>query len=635
MLFELRPDRITIMTLRMIFLGWLLVLAVDADADSRPNVLWFVVDDMSAQFSCYGETLIETPHVDRLARGGVRFTSAHVTAPVCSTCRSSFLTGCYQSRLGVHHHRSGRDQAKIRLPESIVPLPVLFKRAGYYTCNGSGLPPATGVKQRTKTDYNFEWDRTMYDGVDWGARAEGQPFFMQVQLAGGKLRGADQESYRKIERQAINSFGAAVQPGDVSVPPHYPNDAVLRQDWAAYLDSVRLTDRHVGQVVERLHQEGLWDNTLIVFMTDHGISHARGKQFLYREGTHVPFVIRGPGIEAGGLRRDLVEHIDMAAVSLSVAGIPLPEGMDGRDILAPNYRPRGFVFGARDRCDETVEFMRSARSQDFLYIRNYQPFRPHLQPSRYKDGKLIVKRLRALFQKGDLDERLAELLFRPQRPGEELYAVKQDPYEMRNLAGQSRWAEKLEEMRSALDKQLSQTRDVGFIPEPMLAHIALRSNLTVYDYAQSPARYPLDEILTLANLAIQRDPSQLARFREALEHSHPVMRYWGLMGLRVLGPEGRDAAALVRARLNDDEPSVRIAAAMVLGGQGDWKVAADVFLREAQAAETDALALWALDGIKFLDRPEIVAGIEKAALVRGEYSGRTYQFLSNGGKVYR
>lgn len=631
------------MMFRKTVAGWLFGLipllvwdgGARAETAARPNVLWFVVDDMSAQFSCYGETVIETPHVDRLAREGVRFTAAHVTAPVCSTCRSSFLTGCYQSRLGVHHHRSSRDQAKIRLPEFIVPLPVLFQRAGYYTCNGSGLAPSAGIKQRKKTDYNFAWNQTMYDGADWAAREPGQPFFMQVQLAGGKLRGADEVSFRKVAERSAQAFGAAVKLDDVRLPPHYPDDPILRKDWAAYLDSVRLTDRHVGQVIERLRHEGLWDNTLIVFMTDHGISHARGKQFLYREGTHVPFVVRGPGVEAGGVRDDLIEHIDMAALSLSVAGIPLPAAMDGRDILNPNYRPRKYVFGARDRCDETVDFIRSVRSQDFLYIRNYQPFRPHLQPSRYKDGKLIVKRLRALNQSGKLDPQRVDLLFRPQRPGEELYALAEDPHEMQNLAGQARWADELNRMRSALDEHLRQSRDVGFVPEPMLADIVLRSERTIYEFAQSEGRYPLDEILPLANLAIRRDPSQLARFCEALQHSDPVMRYWGLMGLRVLEDGGRDAEALVRKRLSDDEPSVRVAAAMVLGGLGLWEVAAESLLTEAQAAETDALALSALDGIKYLDRPAIVAGIEKASVVRGEYSGRSYQFLLDGGKVFQ
>ena len=104
---------------------------------AQPNILWFVVDDMSAHFSCYGESLVQTPAVDKLAAEGTRFTRAYVTAPVCSTCRSALITGMYQTTIGANNHRSGRGELKIHLPEGVTPLPVLFQKAGYYTCIGS------------------------------------------------------------------------------------------------------------------------------------------------------------------------------------------------------------------------------------------------------------------------------------------------------------------------------------------------------------------------------------------------------------------------------------------------------------------------------------------------------------------
>ncbi|MFO0909030.1 MAG: sulfatase-like hydrolase/transferase [Isosphaeraceae bacterium] len=156
------------------------------DPVDRPNIVWIVVDDMSAHFSCYGETLIQTPNVDRLAREGVQFTKAFTTAPVCSPCRSALITGCYQTTIGAHHHRSGRGDIKIQLPKGVVPVPALFQQAGYYTCIGG---PLVRGKNLGKTDYNFEWDPSIYDGNDWAGRKPGQPFFMQVQLHGGKYRG--------------------------------------------------------------------------------------------------------------------------------------------------------------------------------------------------------------------------------------------------------------------------------------------------------------------------------------------------------------------------------------------------------------------------------------------------------------
>ena len=337
--------------------------------------------------------------MDRLAREGTRFTHAFVTAPVCSPCRSALITGMYQTTIGAHHHRSGRGSEKIHLPDGVTPVPALFQKAGYYTCIGSGLPGVARRRQKGqrrerlgKTDYNFEWDAAMYDWPDWAGRKPGQPFFMQVQLPGGKLRGGTDASAQRLSKRAAKEFGEATDPENVTLPPYYPRDPVLLRDWAAYLDAVRFTDEHVGKVIARLEKEGILENTLIIFMTDHGISHARGKQFLYDEGTHIPFIVRGPGITKGAVRDDLIEHIDMAAISLAAAGIEIPQGMQAQDVLAKDYQPRDAVFAARDRCDETVERIRSVRTDRFLYIRNFHPQRPHLQPNAYKDGKSIVQR---------------------------------------------------------------------------------------------------------------------------------------------------------------------------------------------------------------------------------------------------
>ncbi len=449
------------------FAAFLMLAATPASGEAPPNILWIVVDDMSADFSCYGETLVETPHVDRLAAEGTRFTRAYVTAPVCSSSRSAMITGCYQTTIGAHHHRSGRGKHRIQLPDGVVPVPAIFREAGYYTCIGSGLPgldhrglPAK-ADRRGKTDYNFDWDAEIYDGVDWGGRAEGQPFFMQVQTHGGKLRGSSEAAYEAIERRAREQFGANVDPEKVTLPPYYPRDPVLLRDWATYLDSVRLTDWHVGEVMARLEREGLLEETLVIFMTDHGISHARGKQFLYDEGAHIPFILRGPGVEAGKVREDLIEHIDMAAISLAAAGLEVPDWMQGRDLLAPDYRPREAVYAARDRCGEAADRIRSIRTATHLYIRNFHPERPHLMPSDYKDSKIIVRRLREMHHDGSLPDLSERLLFAPQRPAEELYAWKEDRWQTVNLADDPDHAAILAEHSAALDRWIEESRDPG------------------------------------------------------------------------------------------------------------------------------------------------------------------------------
>ncbi len=433
-------------------------------ADERPNILWIIADDMSAHFSCYGEKTIQTPHVDALAERGSLFSNAYVTAPVCSTNRSAFVTGMYQTSIGAHQHRSGRGELKIQLPDGIRLVPELFQEAGYYTAIAQW--PLNG--KLGKTDYNFEWDPAAYDSADWAGRKKDQPFFAQIQIKGGKLRGAARDTTEKFVERMEPIHGPRTAMADVVLPPYYPYTEDIIFDWAAYLDSVRETDRVVGDIVQTLADRGELENTVVLFMTDHGISHARGKQYCYDEGLHVPLVIAGPGVPTE-TRHDLVEHIDIAALSLGLAGIAIPDYMQARDILADDYTARDYVFAARDRCDETVERIRSVRSDRFKYIRNYYPERPHLSPNNYKDNKLIYQSLRAAHQAGELTEQQEEVLFAPTRQPEELYDLDADPWEMTNLAGDPTYQQALLTLRQRLDTWIEETGDQGDESEEMWA----------------------------------------------------------------------------------------------------------------------------------------------------------------------
>ncbi|NND98517.1 MAG: sulfatase [Pirellulaceae bacterium] len=448
------------MVLRTLILACCMLTASVVAAVERPNIVWIIPDDMSANFSCYGETAVQTPNVDLLAARGIKFTNAYVTAPVCSTCRSAFITGMYQSSIGAHHHRSGRGTEKIQLPAGVQLVPQLFQDAGYHT-SITGWPMNGRLG---KTDYNFQWDESIYDSNDWSDREPGQPFFAQIQTQGGKLRGKDATGWEKIQSAAEKRFGNRTSVDAVKLPPYYPDHRDIVRDWASYLDSVRMTDAMVGDVLARLKEEGVLDNTVVLFMTDHGISHARGKQFLYDEGLHVPLVIAGPNIASATVREDVVEHIDIAALSLAAAGIPIPESMHARDILADDYTPREAVFAARDRCDETVDHIRSVRTKSFKYIRNFLPNRPYLQPCAYKDAKAILIALREAHSKGQLDE-IQLALMADVRPAEELYDVHQDPHEIQNLAANPEFAGELQRMRDRLETWMVETDDKGRTPE--------------------------------------------------------------------------------------------------------------------------------------------------------------------------
>lgn len=432
----------------------------------RPNIVWIVAEDMSCHFSYQGETTIRTPNVDRLAGEGVVFDSAYITCPVCSPSRSAMITGMYQTTIGAHNHRSFRGEIKHDLPAPVRTVPEYFKDAGYYVCNGRD---AAGDRPG-KTDYNFTYPNDLYDRADWSGREPGQPFFMQFQLHGGKNRNA------KVAKP--------VAPEAVKLPPYYPDDPVMREDWARYLNSVLYVDKEVGEIMARLRDEGLAENTVVVFITDHGISHARGKQFLYEEGVHIPFIVWAPGrIPGGTVRNDFIAHIDMAATSMYFAGIPIPAHMESRPLFGPGARPRDYVVCARDRCDETVERIRSVRKGRWTYIRNFYPERPHLQPNAYKDAKEIIIRLRELYAEGKLKGHPAERMFITPRPKEELYDRQADPWELNNLAGDPAHAATLAELRGILEAWIEETNDRGQNPEPEAVYDA---DMAVYLKGHKP-----------------------------------------------------------------------------------------------------------------------------------------------------
>jgi arylsulfatase A-like enzyme len=422
----------------------------------RPNILWIIVEDMSCDFGFQGQTLVDTPTIDQLAKEGIIFNNAYVTSPVCSTSRSALITGMYQTTIGAHNHTMSRGAVKHYLPEPVRPIPELFREAGYYVSNANGNLTNFG-----KTDYDFVWDnKGLYDAPDWSGRKPGQPFFAQVQLFGGKYRNIP-AAYARVKK----GLDKLVTPDQVSLPPYYPDDPVFRKDWAEYLNSVQYTDREVGRILQRLKEDGVLDNTIIFFITDHGISQARGKQFVYDEGAKIPFVVWAPGsIESGTTRDELIEHIDMAATSLYFAGIDIPAYMQGRPLFGPQAQPKEYVVTARDRCDETVDRIRSVRKGNYKYIRNFYPKRPYLQPCIYKDRKPFMQPLRDLYAEGKLNE-AQSLIMAEIRPEEELYDLSKDPWEIHNLADEPKHLAKLREMRATLGNWIIETDDQGRFPE--------------------------------------------------------------------------------------------------------------------------------------------------------------------------
>jgi arylsulfatase A-like enzyme len=515
--------------------------------DARPNVLWIVVEDASPHIGCYGENAVRTPNLDKLASEGVRFESAFVTCPVCSPCRSALATGMYQTTIGSHNHRSQNKTDKAggntayyesyELPDAIPMIPNLFSAAGYFVTNGA--QPA--MDRPGKTDYNFINTSPPYDGADWRAAPPGTPFFAQIQLAGGKRR------RETIDHDAFE------------LPPYYPDDPVIRKDWSEYLASWEYVDQEVEQIVRDLKAAGQYDNTLIAFITDHGVSHVRGKQFLYDEGIQIPMILRFPGGRlAGTVRDDLALHIDLAPVSLAFAGVAAPDHLQGLDLFAPDYTPRDFIVSARDRCDETIDVIRCVRTPRYKYIRNFLSYRPHLQHNQYKDGKEITQRMRAMHSEGALTP-LQARLFAPARPAEELYDLDADPFEIDNLADDPDYRAVLEEQRERLYGWMVETRDPGLIPEPILEEMG-REHGSKFAAMQQPGMAEvMREIITTIDAGVAGDRSTL---RAAIDAEHPATRYHAATWLGVIGNAAE--AAVLAPLTKDESPCVQVAARLAL-----------------------------------------------------------------------
>jgi uncharacterized sulfatase len=323
--------------------------AAASAASPPPNIVWIIADDMSPDTAAYGLRDVKTPHLDRLAAEGRRYTRAYATAPVCSSSRSAFILGTSQIITGLHAHDVENPQP---LPAPYRHLPALLRDAGWFVTNAAapGTMRSGRVIKKGKTHYNFAHDPAqMFDGDDWRKRRPGQPFFAQFQITEPHRPFPIPESYDATALAAL------------TLPANYPDHPLMRRDWYAYQRSVETVDQRVGAILAQLAEAGVLDHTLVFFFADHGRPMPWGKQWLTVEGLHVPLLVRGPGVTAGSVESRLVSLIDLAPTALAQAARPTPSWMDGRALLGATFPDRPHVFAARDRCGDASDRIRVVR----------------------------------------------------------------------------------------------------------------------------------------------------------------------------------------------------------------------------------------------------------------------------------
>ena len=558
----------------------LLGAAPVAASAARPNGLWLTSEDNGPFLCCYGDPHAQTPHLDRLATEGVRYRRAFANAPVCSSARTTLITGMYPSSLGAQHHRS-----RVPLPAGFQLYPELLRAAGYYCTNNA------------KTDYNVTVDRKPWDEngsrAHYRNRAGGQPFFAVFNQT---------SSHESQVAPAAGKTMFRVPPERVTLPPYHPDTPEIRRDWANYHDQITVMDGEVGALLAELAREGLAEDTIVFYYSDHAGGLPRGKRNIHDSGTRVPLIVRFPAKWAhlapgapGSWVEQPVSFVDLTATLLELCGVPVPANYEGQPFLGPRAVAREEVFLFRGRMDERHDVVRAVRDRDHRYVRNYSPHRPWGQLYSYPFQVLpSMRSWHAAFLAGKCDP--VQAAYWRAKPPEELYAVADDPHEIRNLAGRAEVAERQRALAAKLRAHLIATRDTGFIPEGMARRLAGSGDLITY--ARSPA-YPVERVVDLANLAAARDPRHLALLQASLADPHPVIRYWGAQGCLILGAKAGPAREVLRDCLRDEWADVRVAAAEALGHLGDLEAALATLGDVLKTGETGEV-LAALNALDFL-----------------------------------
>lgn len=558
-------------------------------AAGRPNILWLVSEDNTMLLGCCGDPLARTPTLDKLARDGVFFERCFAQ-PVCAPSRFTLITGTYAVSSGPANHM--RAQGKI--PSWLKGFPNLLRDAGYYATNNA------------KTDYNAPlqpkriWDECG-NKAHYRKRSDPQqPFFSVFNHE------VTHESCLFPAKDVEPGF-TPTDPAKVRIPPYQPDTPEIRADWARYYDHLALLDRQLAAKLKDLEQAGLADDTIVFYYADNGGVLPRSKRFLQESGTHVPLIMYFPpkwrhlAPAAPGSRvKTPVSFVDFAPTVLSLTGVTIPDYMPGRAFAGPKAAPNEFVFCTRDRMDERYDMMRSVMDSRWLYIRNFRPDRPYVQPLEYMFKARGYQSWARVAREGKLTAATAR--FWGEKPAEELYEMAADPDSVKNLAADPAHRETLDRMRAALKRHTLEIVDNGFVPEG--------SPLEGYEASRVAGAWSLERVFELATLASERNPANLAKLTAALDDPSEPIRWWAAQGCAMLREQAAPAAAALRKRLEDASGAVQIAAAEALARQGQAVAALPVLERWLQDKDNPWFALQAanvLDHLGEAARPALPA----------------------------
>jgi len=553
-----------------VFLSFSFLCLATGNNEGLPNILWITVEDISPDLGCYGDDHAHTPVLDHLAERGVKYVNAIASAPVCAPARSTIITGMYQTSLGSQHMR-----CKGNMPSGFSYYPQLLREAGYYCTNNR------------KEDYNLYytsdqiWDESGRTAHWRNRKDKNQAFFAVFNLTMTHESCINsKQKHDQVTRELPAHLRA--DPDKLVLPPYYPDTEKVRELWARHYDNISMMDITVGGILKQVEEDGLMENTILFFYSDHGTGSPRHKRWLYDSGLKVPFIVVAPPRyqhllrgKPGTENDELVSFIDLAPTVLNLAGISIPENMQGRAFLGNNLKPeRAFAYAARDRMDERYDMQRAVRSKRFKYIRYYESYKPFTQYMNTPEQGEIMKAIWAAAKDGSLPPEGAHIVA-PYKPDEELFDLKNDPYELHNLKDDPKYQEKLIEMRQAHARWSDNSKDAGLIPETIMRAWEAESNTSIYEILRA-RDIPIGEI---REAALGKEPGQLIH---SLSHTNEAVRYWSAISLGNNDElaNNRKATDLLSLRMRDEVPAVRIAASRALCKTGQLEKPLRVLMEE-------------------------------------------------------
>ena len=489
------------------YIFFILIFLSNIILAQRPNIVWITVEDISPTLSVYGDSTAKTPNIDRLASQSQIFTESFTTVGVCSPSRSSIITGMYPVSIGTHQMRTGKDVFgwgsrnydglsnaidvngdSIPLHSVVTPQEVRcfteYMRAGGYYCTNN-----------SKTVYQFAapvtaWDQNG-DDAHWRNRDKNQPFFSVFNFD------VTHESKMWLHRNKP----LTVDPKNVPLPPYFPDTETVRNDVARNYSNIELLDSMVGDLIKELKSDKLLDNTYIFFFSDHGGPLPRGKRSHYESGLKVPMIIRNPYDISSRYNDDPISFVDLAPTMLSIAGIEIPDYIQGRAFMGDkkNPVPREYIFGSGDRFDETYDRVRSVISKDFVYVRNYHKDRPAYKDVLYRKNIDMTNEMLKLYNDNKLNAD-QKYWYRQSKTKEEFYVRSKDPYSLRNIIDDPGYTNEIKKHRLALKKWQKEIEDIGALPEKK--HLSYMWPEGIQPQTQKPKVVVKEGLLNIESLTL-------------------------------------------------------------------------------------------------------------------------------------